>query len=37
VLVGVFVYWLNQHAMRKQLEPRRKELQDLLGSLDGPT
>jgi hypothetical protein len=34
VLVGWFVYWLNQFAVRKQLEPRRKELRELLGSLD---
>ena len=29
-----FIYWLNQYAVRKQLEPRRKELQTLLKSLD---
>ncbi len=33
-LVGWFIYWLNQYAMRKQLEPRRKELQALLRSLN---
>jgi hypothetical protein len=33
-LVGWFVYWLNQHAVRKQLEPRRQELQTLLRSLN---
>jgi hypothetical protein len=33
-LVGWFVYWLNQYAMRKQLEPRRQELQALLRSLN---
>lgn len=31
-----FVYWLNQYAARKTLEPRRKELQTLLGNLDEP-
>jgi len=36
VLVGWFIYWLNQYAVRKQLEPRRKELNDLLASLDEP-
>jgi len=34
VLVGWFIYWLNQFAVRKQLEPRRKELQALLRSLN---
>ena len=33
-LVGWFIYWLNQFAVRKALEPRRKELQVLLQSLD---
>ncbi|HMJ90343.1 MAG TPA: hypothetical protein VK530_11025, partial [Candidatus Acidoferrum sp.] len=33
-LVFGFIYWLNQYAVRKQLEPRRKELQSLLRSLD---
>jgi hypothetical protein len=28
-----FVYWLNQHAIRQQLEPRRQELLGLLASL----
>jgi cell division protein FtsW (lipid II flippase) len=32
-----FIYWLNQYAVRKQLEPRRKELQTLLSSLDQAT
>lgn len=26
-------YWLNQHAVRRTLEPRRKELEDFLASL----
>jgi hypothetical protein len=34
VLVDWFIYWLNQYAVRKQLEPRQKELQTLLSSLD---
>jgi CubicO group peptidase (beta-lactamase class C family) len=29
----VAVYWLNQHAIRSELEPRRQELQALLASL----
>ena len=33
-LVGWFLYWLNQYAVRKDLEPRRKELQSLLRSLN---
>jgi hypothetical protein len=33
-LVGWFIYWLNQYAVRKDLEPRRQELQTLLRSLD---
>lgn len=28
------VYWLNQHAIRSQLEPRRQELKALLASLN---
>lgn len=32
VLYG-FIYWLNQYAVRKQLEPRRQELLALLASL----
>ena len=34
VLVVWFIYWLNQYAVRKALEPRRKELQTLLRSLN---
>lgn len=34
VLVEWFIYWLNQYAVRKDLEPRRKELQTLLRSLN---
>lgn len=34
VLVGWFIYWLNQRCVRKNLEPRRQELQALLGSLN---
>jgi len=34
ILVFGFIYWLNQYAVRKQLEPRRQELQALLGSLN---
>ncbi len=34
LLIGWFIYWLNQFAVRKQLEPRRKELQTLLKGLD---
>jgi hypothetical protein len=34
VLVFWFVYWLNQYAVRKQLEPRRKELQALHRNLN---
>lgn len=35
IVIGVFafVYWLNQYAVRKTLEPRREELQTLLGTL----
>jgi hypothetical protein len=36
VLVGWFLYWLNQFAVRKHLEPRQKELQTLLRSLNEP-
>src|SRR5205814_272176 len=35
-LVAWFIYWLNQYAVRKDLEPRRKELQTLLKSLNEP-
>ena len=34
ILVFGFIYWLNQYAVRKQLEPRRQELQALLKSLN---
>jgi hypothetical protein len=39
VVVGtlVFVYWLNQVAVRTELEPRRRELQSLLTSLQDET
>jgi hypothetical protein len=33
----VFVYWLNQVAVRTELEPRRQELQSLLSSLQDET
>jgi hypothetical protein len=33
-LVGLFIYWLNQRAVRKDLEPRRKELETLLKNLN---
>jgi hypothetical protein len=33
----VFVYWLNQKAVRTELEPRRRELQSLLTSLEDET
>lgn len=36
-LVDWFIYWLNQHAVRKTLEPRRQELRTLLQSLDEPS
>ena len=34
VLVNGYIYWLNQHAVRKSLEPRRRELESLLAGLD---
>lgn len=36
IVAGVFgfVYWLNRYAVRADLEPRRRELQALLASLD---
>ena len=39
VLVAVFgfIYWLNQYAVRNQLEPRLEELQTLLRSLNEST
>lgn len=35
ILTGilVWIYWLNQQAVRRELEPRRQELQALLASL----
>ncbi|HZJ14144.1 MAG TPA: hypothetical protein VFD27_03795 [Chthoniobacteraceae bacterium] len=33
-LVAWFIYWLNQFAVRKNLEPRRKELKTLLANLN---
>lgn len=33
-LVYWFIYWLNQYAVRKTLEPRRHELESLLGNLE---
>ena len=33
-LVGWFIYWLNQYAVRKDLEPRRQELLSLLKNLN---
>jgi hypothetical protein len=35
-LVFWILYWANQRAVRKQLEPRRKELQALLRNLKEP-
>lgn len=32
--VLVFVYWINQYAVRNDLEPRRRELEALLTSLE---
>ena len=37
VLVFAGVYWLNQRAVRSELEPRRQELQALLASLKDTT
>ncbi len=34
-LVYGWVYWLNQWAVRKQLEPRRNDLQKLITNLEG--
>ena len=34
VLVGWFIHWVNQFAVRKHLAPRRDELQTLLRSLE---
>jgi hypothetical protein len=33
----VFVYWLNQYAVRTELEPRRRELESLLASFQDET
>jgi hypothetical protein len=35
--IMVFIYWLNQKAVRSGLEPRRQELAELLSSLDDET
>ena len=35
-MVAWFIYWLNQYAVRKDLEPRQKELQILLRNLNEP-
>jgi hypothetical protein len=37
VVVFAFVYWLNQYAVRTELEPRRLELEKLLASLRDDT
>lgn len=37
VIVFAAVYWLNQYAVRCELEPRRQELQALLASLKDET
>lgn len=34
VAMDVFVYWLNQFAVKKQLEPRRRELEKLLNEIE---
>ena len=34
VLMDAFIYWLNQYAVKKTLEPRRKELENLLAELE---
>ena len=34
LLVDVFVYWLNQFAVKKNLEPRRQELEKLLNEIE---
>jgi len=36
VAVYVFIYWLNQRAVRNELEPRMRELEDLLRNLQEP-
>jgi len=37
VIVLAVVYWLNQYAVRSELEPRRRELESLLMSLEDET
>ena len=37
VIVLAVVYWLNQYAIRSELEPRRRELETLLTSLKDET
>jgi hypothetical protein len=37
VIVFAGVYWLNQYAVRSELEPRRRELETLLMSLEDET
>ena len=37
VFVFAFIYWLNQFAVRTELEPRRQELKSLLMSLNDET
>jgi len=37
VIVFAGVYWLNQYAVRSELEPRRQELEALLTSLEDET
>jgi hypothetical protein len=37
LIVFASVYWLNQHAVRSALEPRRRELETLLSSLADET
>jgi hypothetical protein len=37
VIVFAGVYWLNQYAVRCELEPRRRELETLLISLEDET
>ena len=34
-LTSWFLYWINQYAVRKELEPRRRELAALLAGLEG--
>jgi hypothetical protein len=37
VLVFAFIYWLNQYAVRSELEPRRRELETLFMGLEDET